>query len=114
MPTEPPPNPFDPVEQKIRDARDRGEFDGLPGAGKPFDDLDREYDPGWWAKRFLEKMNAEDAAIDLRREIDRELPRLKVLASAEELAERVAAWNEVISELNNRLPPEDQLDPVTL
>jgi hypothetical protein len=32
------------VERQIRAATERGEFDNLPGAGKPIDDLDEPHD----------------------------------------------------------------------
>ncbi|MEK7251819.1 MAG: DUF1992 domain-containing protein, partial [Actinomycetota bacterium] len=48
-----------PVERSIRDAIARGEFDNLSGTGKPLPDLDRQYDPDWWARRYVENMKAE-------------------------------------------------------
>lgn len=44
------------VERQIREAMERGEFDDLPGAGKPLPDLDRPRDDLWWVRR---KMRAE-------------------------------------------------------
>lgn len=41
------------VERQIREATERGEFDNLPGAGKPIDDLDEPHDELWWVKRKL-------------------------------------------------------------
>ena len=46
-----------PVERAIREAQERGEFDNLPGTGKPLRSLgdpERE-DPDWWVKRFAER-----------------------------------------------------------
>lgn len=42
------------VERIIREAIERGEFDGLSGAGRPLDlsDLD---DPDWWVKRYAKR-----------------------------------------------------------
>jgi len=42
---------FDPVERQIHEAMEWGEFDDLPGAGRPIPDLGAGYDPAWWAKR---------------------------------------------------------------
>ncbi len=36
-----------PVEKAIREAQERGEFDGLPGAGKPLGDLGSPDDAMW-------------------------------------------------------------------
>ena len=57
------------VEFQIRKAMERGEFDNLPGAGKPLDLPDR-HDPDWWVKRLIERENIHVAppAIGLRRE----------------------------------------------
>ena len=44
----------DPVERKIQEAVARGDFDGLPGAGKPLD-LSDAGDPDWWVKRFMDR-----------------------------------------------------------
>ncbi len=43
-----------PVERAIREATERGEFDDLPGAGKPLR-LGRPDDPEWWVKAFLRR-----------------------------------------------------------
>ena len=43
-----------PVERAIREATERGEFDDLPGAGRPLD-LGRPDDPDWWVKAFARR-----------------------------------------------------------
>lgn len=43
------------VERQIREAAERGEFDGLDGAGEPLAVLDEPYEPTWWVKRWLER-----------------------------------------------------------
>lgn len=58
------------VGLQIRQAMARGDFDDLPGAGKPLDLPDR-HDPDWWVKRLIERENIRGAAppaIGLRRE----------------------------------------------
>ena len=60
------------VERQIREAAERGEFDDLPGAGKPLRGLD-DPDPDWWVRRKMaaEGIDAADAlppALALRRE----------------------------------------------
>jgi DnaJ homologue, subfamily C, member 28, conserved domain len=39
------------VERQIRDAQERGEFENLPGAGKPLPGLTGHYDDQWWVKQ---------------------------------------------------------------
>lgn len=66
------------VEGAIQQAIRRGEFDNLPGAGKPLPGLDGRYDPDWWIRRKIETeqlhglgpaaltLRVEDAALDDR------------------------------------------------
>ena len=61
-----------PVEKQIREAQERGDFDNLPGAGKPLD-LSDSGDPDWWLKRFAARENLDlggalPGALALRRE----------------------------------------------
>ena len=60
------------VERQIREAQERGDFDNLPGTGKPLD-LSDSGDPDWWVKRFaareqLDLAGALPGALGLRRE----------------------------------------------
>lgn len=60
------------AERKIREAMERGEFDDLPGAGKPLD-LRGANDPNWWTAQFIEREGLEPLAtaptvLALRRE----------------------------------------------
>jgi len=43
------------AENKIRAAIDAGEFDNLPGLGKPSPLIDEPYDPFWWIRRKLQQ-----------------------------------------------------------
>lgn len=63
------------VDLQIRAAMERGEFDNLPGAGKPIEGLGTEHDPDWWIKRLVERerlvvlppsvqLRKDDAALD--------------------------------------------------
>lgn len=66
------------VELQLQRARDRGDFDDLPGFGKPIRDLGSEHDPDWWVKRLVDReqitgvlppalaLRTEDAELDAR------------------------------------------------
>lgn len=41
------------VDLQIRQAMRRGEFDDLPGAGKPIPGIDAPHDPDWWLKSLI-------------------------------------------------------------
>ncbi len=43
------------VDLQVQEAIQRGEFDNLPGAGKPIKNLDRDHDPDWWVKQLVER-----------------------------------------------------------
>ncbi len=60
------------IDKQIREAIERGEFDDLPGAGKPLRGLE-DRDPDWWVKQLMarEGLDASDAlppVFRLRRE----------------------------------------------
>jgi hypothetical protein len=42
------------VEMSIQQAIRRGEFDDLPGAGKPLKNLNQIHDPDWWIRQKIE------------------------------------------------------------
>lgn len=42
------------VDVEIEQAQRRGDFDNLPGAGKPLKNLDQS-DPDWWVKSLIER-----------------------------------------------------------
>lgn len=64
------------VELQVQQAMRRGEFDNLPGTGKPIPDLDAPHDPDWWLKQLIEReritgvlppalaLRTEDARMD--------------------------------------------------
>lgn len=45
------------ADSKIRAAIEAGEFDNLPGFGKPSPLIDEPYDPFWWVRRKLRQEN---------------------------------------------------------
>jgi hypothetical protein len=62
------------VDEAIRQAVARGDFDDLPGTGKPLD-LGDQHDPDWWLKKLVERervavlppsiqLRKDDAALD--------------------------------------------------
>jgi hypothetical protein len=43
------------IDRQIREGMERGDFDGLPGHGKPIADLDRPHDELWWVRDKLRR-----------------------------------------------------------
>ena len=58
------------VEQQLRIAMERGDFDDLPGAGKPIEGLGGAHDPDWWVKKLVEReqLSVLPPALALRKE----------------------------------------------
>lgn len=69
------------IDRQIRDAKEHGLFDGLPGAGAPQRTLAEADDPHWWAKQLLKR---EDVSFLP--------PALEVRVRAQKLREMVAGF----------------------
>lgn len=66
---------FGAVERIIQEGHARGEFDDLPGSGKPLPNGGNQYDPNWWVKGFIEREDLDKSAllpmaVRLRREAE--------------------------------------------
>ncbi|BFU44489.1 DUF1992 domain-containing protein [Krasilnikovia sp. MM14-A1004] len=88
------------VDRRIREAREQGEFDNLPGTGKPLSDHGREYDEDWWIKDWLQREGAGSGVLPptlaLRREVEDLPAAVDRLRSEEAVRDLVAEVNERI------------------
>ncbi|MFF8590331.1 DUF1992 domain-containing protein [Streptomyces sp. NPDC015220] len=94
----PPGVPFESwVEKEIRDAQGRGDFDRLPGVGKPLPD-DTTYDELWWVKRKMarEGLSVLPPTLALRKEAEDAL-------SAAYAAPSEGAVRKIIAEINTKI-----------
>ncbi|NUR28983.1 MAG: DUF1992 domain-containing protein [Catenulispora sp.] len=88
-----------PIDRAIREATERGDFDDLPGLGKPLPDSGRAYDEDWWLKDLIRRENLTDIAPAT----------LLVRKEAEGIAETVAKFTtearvrEAVADLNERI-----------
>jgi len=84
------------VDLQLRQAMERGDFDDLPGAGKPIRDLGTQHDPDWWVKQLIERERITGVlppALQLRKD-DAELDgRLDALSSPSEVRREVEDFN---------------------
>jgi hypothetical protein len=81
------------VDAQIRHAMARGEFDDLPGAGKPIEGIGDTHDPEWWVKNLIKREQLSGLgppAILLRKE-DAELNDRLDRVSAEAEVRRILA-----------------------
>jgi hypothetical protein len=92
------------VERRIREATERGEFDNLPGAGKPIADLDKPHDELWWVRQKLrrEHLTYLPASIALRKEAEEALLAAARAGSEQEVRRIVADINAKIVEGNRK------------
>ena len=53
------------VDRVIREAMERGEFDHLPGRGKPVPGMGTVDTEGWWIREWVERhRRAESPSVD--------------------------------------------------
>ncbi|MCW3819998.1 DUF1992 domain-containing protein [Micromonospora sp. DR5-3] len=89
------------VEAQIRSAQERGEFDNLPGAGKPIPGRGLPYDESWWIKSLLERERIPGdlllpTPLQLRRRVERLPGEVRDLPTEESVRAVVAALNREI------------------
>jgi hypothetical protein len=86
------------VDLQIQEAMKRGDFDNLPGAGKPIEGLGATHDPDWWLKKLVERerisvlppalqLRKDDAELEVR--LDRHTAESEVRRELEEFNARV-------------------------
>ncbi|WP_231933461.1 DnaJ family domain-containing protein [Micromonospora coxensis] len=106
------------VEAQIRSAQQRGEFDNLPGAGKPIPGRGLPYDESWWIKSFLEREALPTdlllpTPLQLRRKAERVPDEVRDLPTEESVRAFVAVLNaEIIAWLRNPSGPRVVVRPV--
>jgi hypothetical protein len=90
------------VEEQIRAAQEAGEFDHLPGFGKPIPELDEPDDELWWIKNLLkrERLSLLPPGLEILRTVEREMERILRLRSEEEVRHAVQQLNDQIRRAN--------------
>ena len=90
------------IEQQLRESRERGDFDDLPGRGKPLDLGDDG--PDWWLKRKLASEGLSmplPPALELRGDVDRAMAGLAELRREADVREVVRGLNARIVLMNS-------------
>ncbi|MCI2238178.1 MULTISPECIES: DnaJ family domain-containing protein [Kineococcus] len=106
------------VERQVREAAERGEFDGLRGAGQPLRHLDRPFSAEEWAAEKARREGFDVSAmlppaLALRREREELLRDAGRLRSAADVDAVVAGFNDRVRELYRR-PADGPLVVVAL
>ncbi|MET0781523.1 MAG: DUF1992 domain-containing protein [Microbacterium sp.] len=90
------------IDQAIR----RGDFDNLPGAGKPIPGLGTTTDPDWWIRRKIERERLTGLgppALTLRTEYAELATRLDELRTETEVREYLEDFNRRVIEARRQL-----------
>jgi hypothetical protein len=100
------------IERQIRESMERGEFDNLPGHGKPIPGLMGPDDELWWLRDKLrrEQLSYLPPVLELRKELDDTMARIARARTEVEVRRLVAAINERIVYINSHTilgPPSD-------
>ncbi|MDF3289615.1 DnaJ family domain-containing protein [Streptomyces silvisoli] len=95
------------VDRQIREAAERGEFDNLPGAGKPLPELDQPYDELWWVKQKMRREGVSylPPVLALRKEAEDALAAASRSGSEEEVRRILSEVNDRIREALGNPPP---------
>jgi hypothetical protein len=91
----------------FRQARENGEFERLPGAGKPIAGLDEPYDENWWLKQYLhrEDLSVSPDTLRFKAELVVELDALWDLPAEDQVRKKLLQLNAQIYRMN-ALPTE--------
>lgn len=97
----------DPVERQILEAMARGEFDHLPGVGRPLDLGDD--DPAWWARRKIAELRRLDDETERVEELISAHDELWTAPDLDTLSQRVSRINTEIDRINLTLARSRQI-----
>lgn len=104
------------IEQQIREAREAGLFDNLPGAGKPLPNITDDYDPLWWVKQLAqrEQISVLPPSLEVLRKVESEMAVLWRLGDEATVRSRILALNREIAKVNSRASegPPTRLGPL--
>jgi hypothetical protein len=87
------------VDRLIREAQERGEFDNLPGSGKPLPDRGELHDENWWLKEWIRRENLTGlapASLRIRKDAEELMDSVACVPSEPAVRAAVAYLNEQI------------------
>ncbi len=106
------------IEQQIRLAQERGEFDNLPGLGQPLPNRGEQDDELWWVKDYLRREGLSTEALlphslQLARQIERLPETVRGLRSEDAVRTAVSELNgQIIAYLRAPAGPHVPVRPV--
>ena len=92
------------IDRQIREAAERGEFEDLPGKGKPIADLDKPHDENWWIRQKLrsEDLSYLPPSLALKKEAESAL--VAALSAKSEIEVR-----EIVEQINAKIIKANRL-----
>ncbi|MBM9462545.1 DUF1992 domain-containing protein [Aeromicrobium sp. YIM 150415] len=94
------------IDQQIRSAMARGDFDNLPYAGKPLPDRLLRNDPDWWVKQLIERERVSGVlppALQLRKDDAALDSLLDAISSERRVREEIESFNARVIEARRQL-----------
>jgi hypothetical protein len=94
------------IDRQIRDGQERGEFDDLPGHGKPIADLDRPRDEMWWLREKLARENVTvplPPQLEIRKDLEAAREAIRRCTSEPDVRAIVAELNDKIRHVNSHV-----------
>ncbi|HVX63583.1 MAG TPA: DUF1992 domain-containing protein [Pirellulales bacterium] len=90
------------IERQILDAYAAGDFENLPGFGKPIPELDEPDDELWWVKNLVkrERLSVVPPSLEILREVEKGLERVWTLSYESDVRQATAVLNEKIRKAN--------------
>ena len=86
------------AERKIREVQDEGQFESLPGFGRPISDIDQPLSDDWWLKQKLKKemLSVLPPILEARLDIEKTLASLCEISSEALVRRKLEQLNERI------------------
>ena len=90
------------IDRQIRQGMENGDFDNLPGHGRPLPDLDVIHDEMWWVRKKLRREQASflPPTLAIRKELEDTLEAVAAAGTEAEVRELVAGINARIRQVN--------------
>jgi Domain of unknown function (DUF1992) len=106
------------IDRQIREGMERGDFDGLPGHGKPLQDVDRPHDELWWVRDKLRREGVSylPPTLALRKDVEDARDAIDEATTEGEVRQIVTEINERIRSVNRMATtgPPTNLMPLDL
>jgi Domain of unknown function (DUF1992) len=92
------------IDRQVRQGMEDGEFDGLPGHGKPLRDLDRPRDELWWVRDKLRREGVSylPPTLALRKDVEDARAAIESMTTEAEVRQILAEINERIRQTNGQ------------